>query len=123
MSSDRRYPIALARTRNRTVDALAGVSRVERALWTLVGVALVADLATTYYGLRLGLRESNPVARTAMQRFGFGAMVGLKLLAVGVGVGCRRLLAGRPGLIVPAALAVPWLAAALVNLTLYAMAA
>jgi len=123
MSSDPRHLSTLARTRNRTADALAEIGRVERALWALVGVALLADLLTTYYGLQLGLRESNPVARTAMERFGFGAMVGLKLLAVGVGVGCRRLLSGRPALLVPAGLAVPWLVAALINLSLYAMVA
>lgn len=85
----------------------------------LLGVAFAGDLITTYYGLQLGLTESNPVARAALERFGFSAMVGMKLLAVGVGLGCRRLLPDEHGLLVPAGLAVPWLAAAVVNLSLY----
>ncbi|WP_435177818.1 DUF5658 family protein [Halorussus sp. AFM4] len=122
VSSDGRYWSALASTgRRRLTDPLAGVGRTERTLWILVGVALVGDLLTTYYGLRMGLSESNPVARAAIRQFGFGAMVGMKLFAVGIGLGCRRLLPERHGLLVPAGLAVPWLAAAVVNLALYAM--
>jgi hypothetical protein len=100
---------------------MAGVSGRERLLWFVVVIALVGDLLTTYYGLQLGLSESNPVARTAMERFGFSAMVGLHLLAVGVGLGCRRLLPDRHALLVPAGLAVPWLGAVVINLSLYAM--
>ncbi|NHN59016.1 hypothetical protein G9466_08015 [Halorussus sp. JP-T4] len=109
--------------RRRLTDPLAGVDGTERTLWILVGVALVGDLLTTYYGLQLGLSESNPVARAAIRQFGFSAMVGMKLIAIGVGLGCRRLLPERHGLLVPAGLAVPWLAAAVVNLALYAMVA
>lgn len=123
MSSDGRYWSTLPRAGHRRVsEAMADVSATERLLWALVAVALVGDLLTTYYGLRLGLTESNPVARSAIQQFGFGAMVGLKLGAVGVGLGCRRLLTGRHVLLVPAGLAVPWLVAAVVNLSLYVMA-
>ena len=122
MSSDGRYWPTLTRTSHRRVTAaMAGFSGRERLLWALVTVGLVADLLTTYYGLRLGLSESNPVARTAIQQFGFSAMVGLKLFAVGVGLGCRRLLPDRHAILVPAGLAVPWLAAAAINLALYAM--
>lgn len=101
--------------------ALAGFSLKERLLWGVVAVALVGDLLTTYYGLQSGLSESNPVARAAIQRFGFSAMVGLKLFAVGVGLGCRRLLPDRHSLLVPAGLAVPWLGAVVINLSLYLM--
>ncbi|WP_240334843.1 DUF5658 family protein [Halorussus sp. MSC15.2] len=122
MSSDGRYWPTLTRTgRRRVTAAVADVSRTERLLWLLVAVALVGDLLTTYYGLQMGLSESNPVARTAIETFGFSAMVGLKLFAVGVGLGCRRLLPDRHGLLVPAGLAVPWTGAVLVNLALYAM--
>ncbi|MFC4450409.1 DUF5658 family protein [Halorussus aquaticus] len=122
MSSDGRYWPTLTRTgRRRVTAAVADVSRTERLLWLLVAVALVGDLLTTYYGLQMGLSESNPVARAAIETFGFSAMVGLKLFAVGVGLGCRRLLPDRHGLLVPAGLAVPWTGAVLVNLTLYAM--
>ena len=122
MSSDGRYWPTLTRTGDRRVTAaLGGFSRRERLLWAVVAVALVGDLLTTYYGLRMGLTESNPVARTAMERFGFLAMVGLKLFAVGVGLCCRRLLPARHAILVPAGLAVPWLAAVVINLSLYAM--
>ncbi|WP_238392224.1 DUF5658 family protein [Halorussus amylolyticus] len=120
MTSDGRYWPTLTRTRNHATATLSGVGRVERALWVLVAVGLVGDLLTTYYGLRLGLTESNPVARAAMGQFGFAAMVALKLFAVGVGVACRQLLSERHGPLVPAGLAVPWLAATGINLSLYA---
>ena len=120
MTSDGRHWPTPTRTRDDyATDWLSGVSRVERALWVLVAVGLVSDLLTTYYGLRLGLAESNPVARAALNQFGMSAMVALKLFAVGVGVACRQLLPDRHGLLVPAGLAVPWLAASLVNLSLY----
>jgi hypothetical protein len=122
MSSDGRYlPELNPASDGRLTAALASLDRWERALWALVGIACVADLLTTYYGLRIGLTESNPVARAAIQRFGFGAMVGLKLFAVGVGLGCRHLLPDRHAAWVPAGLAVPWLGAAVLNLSLYAM--
>jgi hypothetical protein len=122
MSSDGRHWPTLTRTaERRATAALAGFEGWERALWTLVAVGLVADLLTTYYGLQLGLSESNPVARAAIEQFGFSAMVGLKLFAVGVGLACRQLLPDRHVLLVPLGLAIPWLAASLVNLSLYVM--
>ncbi|WP_243700407.1 DUF5658 family protein [Halorussus pelagicus] len=121
MSSDRlRWPTAARDTPRRLNAPLAGIGGWERALWLLVGVALVGDLLTTYYGLKIGLTESNPVARTAMERFGFGALVGLKLFAVGIGVCCRWIVPDEHGLLVPAGLAVPWTGAVVVNLALYA---
>ncbi|MFC7080118.1 DUF5658 family protein [Halorussus caseinilyticus] len=122
MSSDGRHWPTLTRTgRRRVTTALASISARERALWALVGVALVGDLLTTYYGLRIGLTESNPVAQAALDQFGFSAMVVLKLFALGVGVACRQLLPDRHGALVPAGLAVPWSAAVVVNLSLYAV--
>lgn len=121
MSSDGRHWPTPTRTGDRRLTpALADIEGVERLLWLLVVVGLVGDLLTTYYGLRLGLAESNPVARAAMQQLGFGALVGLKLFAVGVGLLCRQLLPERHVALVPAGLAVPWLAAVVVNLSLYA---
>lgn len=89
---------------------------LERLCWALVALALIADVVTTFVGLRLGLTESNPAARGAIEGYGLAGMLALKAVAVGVGLVCRLLLeqAYRP--IVPAGLAVPWLAAALVNL-------
>ncbi|UPW00183.1 DUF5658 family protein [Halorussus gelatinilyticus] len=122
MSSDRlHWPSAIREDPRRLTAPLAGIDGWERTLWILVGVALVGDLLTTYYGLQLGLTESNPVARAALDRFGFAAMVGLKLFALAVGVGCRRLLPDEHGLLVPAGLAVPWMGAVVVNLSLYAI--
>lgn len=122
MSSDGRHWPTLTREGNRRVTAaMANMRGWERALWVLVGVALVGDLLTTYYGLKIGLTESNPVARAAIQQFGFSAMIALKLFAVGIGVVCRQLLPERHGLLVPAGLAVPWTAAVVINLSLYAM--
>ncbi|MFC4553349.1 MULTISPECIES: DUF5658 family protein [Halorussus] len=120
MSSD--APPLLTRTgAKRVVPAAFGdVEGIERALWVLVAAALVGDLLTTYYGLQIGLTESNPVARAALEQFGFAAMFAMKLFAVGVGVFCRQFLAGRHVLLVPVGLAVPWTAAVVVNLSLYA---
>ena len=122
MSSDgRHWPTLTRAAERRATDALSGFEGWERVLWLLVVVGLIGDLLTTYYGLQLGLTESNPVARAAMEQFGFSAMVGLKLFAVGVGLACRQLLPERHVLLVPLGLAVPWLAASLVNLSLYVM--
>ena len=122
MSSDgRHWPTVTHASERRVTAALTGIEGWERTLWILVAVGLVGDLLTTYYGLQVGLSESNPVARAAIEQFGFTAMVALKLFAVGVGLGCRRLLPERHALLVPAGLAVPWLAAVVVNLSLYAM--
>jgi len=122
MSSDRLHWPSSTREESRRLTApLAGIDGWERTLWILVGIALVGDLLTTYYGLKIGLTESNPVARAAIEQFGFSAMVALKLFAVGVGICCRQLLPERHGLLVPAGLAVPWTAAVVVNLSLYAM--
>lgn len=122
MSSDRlQWPSSTPEESRGLTAPLAGIDGWERTLWILVGVALVGDLLTTYYGLQLGLTESNPVARAALDRFGFAAMVGLKLFALGVGVGCRWLLPDEHGLLVPAGLAVPWMGAVVVNLSLYAI--
>ncbi|PGF15082.1 hypothetical protein CP556_02360 [Natrinema sp. CBA1119] len=89
---------------------------LERLCWAFVALALIADVATTFVGLHLGLSESNPAARGAIEGYGLAGMLALKAFAIGVGLVCRPLLeqAYRP--IVPAGLAVPWLVAAMVNL-------
>ncbi|MBZ6493641.1 MULTISPECIES: DUF5658 family protein [Natrinema] len=88
---------------------------LERLLWGAVVLALAADVATTFVGLHLGLSESNPAARGAIEGYGVGGMLALKAFAVGVGLVCRLLLEQVYRPIVPAGLAVPWLAAALLN--------
>jgi len=88
---------------------------LERLLWVVVALALTADVVTTFVGLNLGLSESNPAARGAIEDHGLAGMLALKAVAVVVGLVCRPLLeqAYRP--IVPAGLAVPWLVAAALN--------
>ncbi|TMT85876.1 hypothetical protein E2L06_04420 [Haloterrigena sp. H1] len=88
---------------------------LERLLWVVVALALIADVVTTFVGLNLGLSESNPAARGAIEDHGLAGMLALKAFAISVGLVCRPLLeqAYRP--IVPAGLAGPWLVAAALN--------
>ncbi|ELY90113.1 DUF5658 family protein [Natrinema altunense] len=88
---------------------------LERLLWGVVVLALAADIVTTFVGLRIGLSESNPAARGAIEGHGLAGMLALKAFAVGVGLICRLLLEHKYRPIVPAGLAVPWLAATVLN--------
>lgn len=88
---------------------------LERALWIFVGLSLVGDVATTFVGLQLGLAESNPVARGAIEGYGLAGMVALKGVAIGVGLVCRPMLPASYRPIVPAGLALPWVAAVCIN--------
>lgn len=92
------------------------VGTAERVLWALVALSLVGDLATTFAGLHVGLTESNPIARGAIDGHGVAGMLGLKAGALAVALVGRSLLPDEYGPIVPAGLAVPWLAAVAVNL-------
>lgn len=104
-------------------DGLEGMDDLEWLLWLLVAVSLVGDVVTTVVGLQLGLAESNPVARAAIDGWGVAGMLALKAGAIAVGLVCRSLLepAYRP--IVPAGLAVPWLIAVLINCYMITMVA
>lgn len=88
---------------------------LERLLWVVVVVALIADVVTTFVGLNLGLSESNPAARGAIEDHGVAGMLALKAGAVTVGLVCRPLLEQPYRPIVPAGLAAPWLTAAILN--------
>ncbi|QLG47475.1 DUF5658 family protein [Natrinema halophilum] len=88
---------------------------LERLLWAVVVLALVADIVTTFIGLELGLSESNPAARGIIEGYGVVGMLVLKAFAITVGLVCRPLLEQKYRSIVPAGLAVPWLAAAILN--------
>ncbi|MCL7417537.1 MAG: hypothetical protein M8354_06825 [Halalkalicoccus sp.] len=96
----------------------AALSRHEAALWGIVVLAMVADTALTYYGIERGLIEGNPVARVALERFGYAALGALKLLALGVGLAGRAVLPVGYTAIVPLGLAIPWTIASLVNAAL-----
>ncbi|WP_121743063.1 DUF5658 family protein [Natronorubrum halophilum] len=115
MSSDGAYP-RYQLPGNTTPESL------ERALWALVVLSLVGDVVTTFAGLHLGLAESNPVARGAIEGHGLAGMLALKGVAVGIGLICRPMLpeAYRP--IVPAGLAIPWVIAVCINLYMISMA-
>ncbi|SEH11822.1 hypothetical protein SAMN04487967_0531 [Natronorubrum sediminis] len=89
---------------------------LERFCWILVGVSLVGDIVTTFVGLHMGLAESNPIARSAIEGYGLVGMIALKAFAVGIGLVCRPLLPVAYRAIVPAGLAVPWTAAVFINL-------
>ncbi|MCU4740901.1 DUF5658 family protein [Halobacteria archaeon AArc-m2/3/4] len=92
------------------------IGELERALWVVVALSLVGDVVTTFVGLHLGLAESNPIARGAIDGYGLLGMLALKAFAVGVGLVCRQLLERPYRPIVPAALAMPWVAAVFINI-------
>jgi len=91
------------------------LSSLELRLWHLAVLALVADAALTIYGVGIGHVEGNPVMRLAMSSMGFAGVVALKSGALAVAVTCRAFLPRGYGPVVPATVAVPWLAAALGN--------
>ncbi|WP_290817350.1 DUF5658 family protein [Halovivax sp.] len=102
---------------------LTDAEGLERALWGLVAFSLVGDIVTTFVGLHIGLAESNPIARTAIEGWGVLGMIALKAGAVAIALACRPLVdrAYRP--IIPAALAIPWTAAVLINLYMISLVA
>ena len=94
------------------------VSRAEGLLWVVVVAALVVDIGLTWYALSMQFRELNPVARHAYNSIGVFGLVSLKLLAVGVGLLCRRATPVEYTIIIPAALAMPWVIASTMNTVL-----
>ncbi|MCU4925232.1 DUF5658 family protein [Halobacteria archaeon AArc-dxtr1] len=89
---------------------------LERQLWVVVALALLGDVITTFVGLHLGLGESNPITRSAIEAYGLIGMLGLKAVAIGIGVACRPALSQAYRPIIPAGLALPWVVAVGVNL-------
>lgn len=96
------------------VDSLARPG-ASRALWGVALVAVVGDLATTMYGLEIGLREQNPVVAAALHRYGVGALVGLKLVAVAWAVVVWVWMDRRYGVAAVAGLTVPQTLAVVLN--------
>lgn len=84
------------------------LGRYERSVWTLALLLLVIDIATTIYGLKLGLGEANPVAAVLLDRYGLvalGALKGAALAVAAIGwVVVTRPYRG----IVPVCLTIPW---------------
>jgi hypothetical protein len=109
-ATDTGYSDETTETDRRFVDRLAAV---EPYLWGVL-VVLLADVVSTYAGLRAGLTEGNPAMRLAIETAGIAALVAVILVVLGLGAGVRRFLDER-GAIVPLGLALPWFVAASVN--------
>ncbi|MHC3438278.1 DUF5658 family protein [Natrialbaceae archaeon A-gly3] len=88
---------------------------LEVGLWVVVALSLVGDVVTTFVGLHLGLAESNPIARGAIEGWGLVGMLALKAFAVGVALCCRPLLSRAYRPVIPAGLALPWGIAVVIN--------
>ncbi len=52
----------------------------------------IGDMLTTYVGLRAGLHEANPVARSLLMAYGEPAIYVLKAVGVAVILGCLLVL-------------------------------
>lgn len=97
---------------------LTTISAVERELWLVVVLAMLADVPLTLYGLELGLTEMNPVARAAIERTGGLGLYFLEALALGMGVCCTLLIPDRYTALVPLGLALPSVVAVIINTVL-----
>lgn len=97
------------------LDELASV---ERELWLVVAVTLVIDVWLTHVGLQNGLREGNPVMRVAIETFGIAVLALTKVAVLGLAGLTRRALSEQRGVVVPLGLALPWVAAVVINGTL-----
>jgi hypothetical protein len=115
MSQPRRRP---QETRHSPVERLlAELTAVEPALWLIALSTLTIDVYLTYRGLQAGLTEGNPLMAAAVHGAGF-AMLGLaKTVALGT-AGLLREHVGEYGAVIPLGLAVPWLVAVVVNVSL-----
>lgn len=103
------------RVRAALEDGADALSSHELALWTFAVGMLVFDLGLTAYGLRNGLHEQNLLAVRLLDQFGVGGLALLKLSALGAALGLRHLVPERFVFIVPLALGLPWLLAAVLN--------
>ncbi|WP_331232456.1 DUF5658 family protein [Natronorarus salvus] len=104
--------------RSRVEATYRTLARHERALWAVVVLAAIADILLTYHGLQIGLTEANPVARGAIEGYGYWTMVALKGGALTIGVACWAVLPDRFSPVIPLGLAIPWVVASAINLTL-----
>lgn len=97
------------------LDELASV---ERELWVVVAVTLAVDVWLTHVGLQHGLHEGNPVMRVAIETFGIAVLALTKVAVLGLAGLTRRALSEQRGVVVPLGLALPWVAAVVINGTL-----
>lgn len=83
-----------------------------RLLSLAVGLVIVLDVATTFYGLSIGLPEGNPFVRSILETYGLLGFVVLKGIAVlwcGIlykALGAKYGKAALLGLFIPQAIAV-----------------
>jgi uncharacterized membrane protein AbrB (regulator of aidB expression) len=89
---------------------LAALVAHERALWTLMLAAAAFDVGITVVGLRIGFTEANPVAATVLAAWGLPGAVGLKALAVGVGVAEWMAFPQPYRSVIAPSMTLPWLA-------------
>jgi len=97
------------------LDELAAV---ERELWFVVAVTLIVDVWLTHIGLQHGLHEGNPVMRAAIETFGIAVLGLTKIGVLGLAGLTRQLLSDQRGVVVPLGLALPWVAAVVINAAL-----
>lgn len=91
MSTTNRSPARkrLPWSSNRRMDFFRQVDRwgqnQSANLWLTVVLVAVLDLLTTYHGLQMGFLEVNPIARFGLVHLGFGSLMVMKGVALGVG--------------------------------------
>lgn len=85
-------------------------------LWVLVILSAIADLYTTYLGLKNGYIEGNPLANQALNQ-GFISLVIIKSLITGIIYTSNRLLVfGDLKYVAPSATSIMWFGASIHNL-------
>lgn len=115
-TTDRTVPIG-------TIDGwcsalLDELAAVERELWLVVAVTLIVDVWLTHVGLQHGLHEGNPMMRAAIETFGIAVLGLTKIAVLGLAGLARQLLSDQRGVVVPLGLALPWVAAVVINAAL-----
>jgi hypothetical protein len=105
--------------RERLTERYPLLASADAWLWGFVAVALVLDVALTYYGLAAGLQEGNPLARSLFERYGvLPSMLLLKGAVVCVALLAYVSLPERYQPVVPLGIALPWFVASLINASL-----
>lgn len=80
----------------------------DRTIWVLAVCFLFLDLLTTWYGLQLGLRESNQVAVMVLSQYGYLGLASVKGVALGIAFVGWSILPASSRIVAPICLAVPW---------------
>jgi hypothetical protein len=86
----------------------AALGTRDRATWALAVCFLFLDLVTTWYGLQLGLRESNQVALMVLSQYGYLGLASVKGIALGIAFVGWSILPAAWRIVAPTCLAVPW---------------